>query len=88
MEEVFPVLAGVVVGLVTGSVRLVWLRILLLVLAGIVFGVTASLISGELATSWIYLLIDTAEVIVVAAMTIVGMTAWRRRLAAKMARYR
>lgn len=88
MEEVFPVLAGVVVGLVTGSVRLVWLRILLLVLAGIAFGVTASWISGELATSWIYLLIDTAEVIVVAAMTIVGMTAWRRRLAAKMARYR
>ena len=88
MEEVFPVLAGVVVGLVTDSVRLVWLRILLLVLSGIGFGVTASWISGELAMSWIYLLIDSAEVIVVAAMTIVGMTAWRRRLAAKMARYR
>ena len=51
MEEVFPVLAGVVVGLVTSSVRLVWLRILLLVLAGIGFGVTASWIGGELATS-------------------------------------
>ena len=88
MEEVFPVLAGVVVGLVSDSVRLVWLRVLLLVLSGIGFGVMASWISGELATSWIYVLIDTAEVIVVAAMTIVGMTVWRRRHAAKMARYR
>jgi uncharacterized membrane protein len=88
MEEVFPVLAGVVVGLVSDSVRLVWLRVLLLVLSGIGFGVMASWISGELAMSWIYVLIDTAEVIVVAAMTIVGMMVWRRRLATKMARYR
>jgi len=88
MEEVFPVLAGVVVGLVSDSVRLLWRRVLLLVLAGIGFGVTASWISGELAMSWIYVLIDTAEVIVVAAMTIVGTTVWRRRHAAKMARYR
>jgi hypothetical protein len=88
MEEVFPVLAGVVVGLVTDSVRPMWLRVLLLVLSGLGFGVTASWISGELAISWIYVLIDTAEVIGVAAMTIVGITVWRRRLAARMARYR
>jgi hypothetical protein len=86
MGEVFPVLAGVVVGLATNSVRLVWLRIFLLVLLGLGFGVVASWISGELATSWTYVLIDIAQVIGAGAMTIVGITVWHRRLASRMAR--
>jgi hypothetical protein len=60
MEEVFPVLAGVVVGLAAHSVTSVWLRLSLLVLFGLAFGVVASWISGELAISWTYVLIDIA----------------------------
>ncbi len=86
MEEVFPVLAGVVVGLATISVSLVWLRISRLVLFGLGFGVIASWISGELGISWVYVLIDIAQVIGAGAMTTVGITFWRRRRAWRMAR--
>jgi hypothetical protein len=86
MEEVFPVLAGVAVGLATHSVRLVWPRISLLVLLGLGFGVIASWISGELAISWVYVLIDIAQVIGAGAMTTVGIIVWRRRRALRMAR--
>jgi len=83
MEEVFPVLAGVVVGLAAYGVRSVWLRLFLLVLFGLGFGVVASWISGELAISWTYALIDVAQVMGVGAMTIVGITVWRRRLVSR-----
>ena len=86
MEEVFPVLAGVAVGLVTHSVRLAWLRVSLLLLFGLGLGVIASWISGELAISWVYVLIDIAQVIGAGAMTTVGITFWRRRRAWRMAR--
>jgi hypothetical protein len=86
MEEVFPVLAGVVVGLAISSVRLMWLRIFLLVVFGLGFGFMASWISGELAMSWAYVLIDTAQVIGAGAMTTVGITVWRRRRAWRAAR--
>jgi hypothetical protein len=61
MEEVFPVLAGVVVGLVTSRVMQTWLRVIAVVLLGLAFGAIASWISGELALSWVYVVIDTAQ---------------------------
>lgn len=82
MEEVFPVLAGVAVGLAIHSVRLVWLRISLLVLLGLGLGAVASWISGELEISWVYVLIDSAQVLGAGAMTTVGIAFWRRRQAA------
>jgi len=85
MEEVFPVLAGVAVGLATHSVRPVWLRICLFVLFGLGLGVIASWISGELAVSWVYVLIDSGQVIGAGAMTAVGITFWLRRRAWWMA---
>jgi len=86
MEEVFPVLAGVVVGLVTSRVMQTWLRVIAVVLLGLAFGAIASWISGELAVSWVYVVIDTAQVIGVSVMITVLVRAWRRRLAARMAR--
>ncbi len=86
MEEVFPVLAGVVVGLATFSVGPVWLRALLIGVLGVGLGAVASWISGELAVSWIYVLIDTAQVIGAAVMTGVLVKAWLRRRARSMAR--
>ena len=86
MEEVFPVLAGVVVGLVTSRIMQTWLRVIAVVLLGLAFGAIASWISGELAVSWVYVVIDTAQVIGVSVMITVLVRAWRRRLAARMAR--
>jgi len=86
MEEVFPVLAGVVVGLVTSRIMQTWLRVIAVVLLGLAFGAIASWISGELAVSWVYVVIDTAQVIGASVMITVLVRAWRRRLAARMAR--
>ena len=81
MEEVFPVLAGIIVGLVTERIPSTTLRAVLIVVLGIAFGIAASWLAGELAISWIYVLIDTAQVIVAAVATVVLIRMWRRRLA-------
>ena len=86
VEEVFPVLAGVVVGLATHRLAPTWLRVFVLALLGLAFGAIASWISGELAVSWVYLVIDTAQVIGASVMTAVLVRAWRRRVGARMAR--
>jgi hypothetical protein len=86
MDEVFPVLAGIAVGLVTYRMGPVWLRVVLIGVLGIAFGAMASWVSGELAISWIYLVIDTAQVVGASVMTAVLVTVVRRRLAPRMAR--
>ena len=68
MDEVFPILGGVIVGLVVPTVVPV-------------LGVTASWISGELAVSTVYILIDVAQVLGATLATWVLVTAWRRRSA-------
>ena len=62
MDEVFPVLCGVVLGLAAGhlSLRLRWLAMLI----GVpLVGITASYISGELSIGWQFVLIDMTEVL-------------------------
>jgi hypothetical protein len=81
MEEVFPVLAGVVVGLLTCGVRPAWLKAVVVAVLGVALGAVASWISGELATSAIYVLIDAAQVIAAAVMTGVLAKLWLRRRA-------
>jgi len=86
MDEVFPVLAGVVVGIVTHRVRSVRLHAVLVAVLGFACGTMASWISGELAVSWSYLLIDIAQVIAASIMTTVLIGVWRRRHARSLAR--
>ncbi len=81
MDEVFPVLAGVVVGLVVPTVVPSRLRWLVVVVLGVALGVTASWISGELAVSTVYILIDVAQVLGASLATWVLVTAWQRRFA-------
>ena len=56
-----------------------WLRGCALGVLGVVFGVLASWISGEVAVSWFYLVIDVAQVVGAGVMTIVLVSVWRRR---------
>jgi hypothetical protein len=86
MEEVFPVLGGIVIGLATHPVGARWLRALLIGVLGVVVGACASWVSGELAVSWIYLLVDIAQVLVAAIMTGALVTVWLRRRARAVSR--
>jgi hypothetical protein len=69
MDEVFPVLAGIALGLATCPMRPGWLRLALIGIAGFGLGATASWISGELAISRVYVLVDAAQVIVAAVLS-------------------
>ncbi len=86
MDEVFPVLAGIVIGLVTYPVRVIWLRVLLVGVLGIALGAVAGWVSGELAISWVYVLIDTGQVVAASIMTGVLVRVWLRRRARSVAR--
>ena len=79
MEEVFPVLAGVVVGLALHPIASKWLRAVIMVVGSIGFGAVASWMSGEIAVSSAYLLIDTAQVFGAGALTVGLVVRWRRR---------
>jgi len=86
MDEVFPVLAGIVVGMAIHRVHPMWLGGCLVAVLALSFGAIASWVSGELAISRIYVLIDAAQVGVAAVMTAVLVRAWRRRHARSLAR--
>ncbi|PYN72342.1 MAG: hypothetical protein DMD97_23760 [Candidatus Rokuibacteriota bacterium] len=87
MDEVFPVLAGIGLGLATGAVRANWSKGLLIAVLGLAIGATASWVSGELAISWVYVLIDTAQVVGASVLTGILVTVWvRRRRARAIAR--
>ena len=64
MDEVFPVLSGIVIGLATYFVRRLWLRVALIGVFGFGLGAIASWVSGEITLSYAYVLIDAAQVIV------------------------
>jgi hypothetical protein len=85
MDEVFPVLAGVAVGLVAERVPSTMLRAALIAVLGAALGVVASWLAGELAISWFYTLIDTAQVVVAAVATVALVALWRRRVARRVA---
>jgi hypothetical protein len=79
MDEVFPVVAGIVLGLVVSRFSDPVLRAMAIAVVGLALGTTASWISGELAISWVYVFIDTLQVTVASVMTLGLIAAWRRR---------
>lgn len=79
MDEVFPVLAGIVVGMATDRGHPAWLRASVIAVLALTLGVVASWLSGELAISSIYVVIDAAQVGAAAGMTAVLIFMWRRR---------
>jgi hypothetical protein len=58
MQELFPLMAGAVVGALVLAIRPQWLRVVAFVAGCVVFGVAASWISGELEESWGFLSVD------------------------------
>ena len=81
MDEVFPVVAGVVLGLITYRVSPLWMKTAMIGVLGVSIGALASWVSGELAVSWVYVLVDTGQVVLAAVMTALLVRAWLRRAA-------
>ncbi len=79
MDEVFPVLAGVALGLGLSQLAPRWLRLAVLTGLATLFGVAASWISGELAISWGYAILDVGQVLASGVMTTLLAARWRRR---------
>ena len=61
MDELVPVILGVIFGVVIWLFTAGTLRTVLSVLAVMVAGVTATIASGEYQESWVYLLLDFGE---------------------------
>ncbi len=69
MGEILPISAGVVVGLICWRIASVRLRTAALVILSVLFGALASFLTGELALTWAFLLIDIPLVFLVAVGT-------------------
>lgn len=82
MNEVFPVVGGIIVGLVVGRLtvrRPPWLWVVVTVL----LGVGATVVSGEWKVSWAYLLVDIPVVGLSAAagyLVVCRVRMWELRL--------
>ena len=61
MDELIPVLIAAVFGALIWSSTRGRIRVLLLTATMVAIGVTATILSGEYAVSWLYLLPDIAE---------------------------
>jgi uncharacterized membrane protein YeaQ/YmgE (transglycosylase-associated protein family) len=79
VHELFPIVAGMVIGLIAQRLITTQLRIATLVLGSTLFGAVASFISGELLVSLAYLAFDVAQVLIVACASMILVAAWRRR---------
>ena len=69
MEELFPLVAGVVVGLIASRIASMRVRLIVAAVLTLIFAATATLISGEAAESWAFIFVDIGEVAIVAAIT-------------------
>jgi hypothetical protein len=79
MDEVFPVLSGVVLGFIIARMQAGTLRNAVLMVASLALGFLAAWISGELAVSPWYVLVDVAQVLVAAILIAVLVKRWQSR---------
>lgn len=70
MHELFPVAAGAAVGLLAFRVASMRLRVLLVAVLSVVFGVIATAISGEALISWSFAVVDIPEVLLAAGLVL------------------
>ena len=74
MHEIFPVAAGVLVGLLAFRVASFRMRALLVAALSVVFGVIATIIRGEALISWAFVLIDIPLVLGTSIVTVLVLT--------------
>ena len=79
MEEVFPVAAGAVIGLLVQWVPGPRLRAAVLVVLCLIFGALASFLAGELEISMAFISVDTVLVFVGALLAVGAVALYRRR---------
>ncbi len=79
MGEVFPLAAGAVVALVVARYVAARRRWAATVGLAIVFGVIATIISGEALESWLFALVDVGLVLLAAVVTAGAVALWQRR---------
>ena len=82
MEEVFPVGCGVILGLAVAHLVSGRLRGWVLAIGSLLIGAMAAWITGELAVSWLYLLVDVGQVLVAGGLTWILALRWRRLVGA------
>ena len=82
MEEVFPVSGGVILGLVVAYLVSGRLRGWVLAIGSLLIGAMAAWVTGELAVSWLYLLVDVGQVLVAGGLTWILALRWRRLVGA------
>lgn len=70
MHEIFPVVAGVLVGVIAMRIASLQVRAIVIALLSVLFGVAASAVSGELALSWEFVLVDIPLVAISALATV------------------
>jgi hypothetical protein len=80
VEEVFPIAAGAVIGLLAQWVPGARLRAAVLIVLCLVFGALASFLAGELEVSWAFISVDTVLVFVGALLAVGAVTLYRRRV--------
>jgi hypothetical protein len=83
MNEIFPVVAGAVIGLLIPRVTNLRWGVCILVVLSVIIGTIASWISGELEISWGYILIDVGQVAIAGALMWILAARWRRRASSK-----
>ena len=71
LREVLPVAGGVLAALLASRIAAPRLRYVVLAVVAVALGVTATVVSGEAAKSWAYLLIDIGEVVLAMVVTTV-----------------
>ena len=79
MEEVFPVAAGAVIGLLVQLVPGPRLRAAVLVALCLIVGALASFLAGELEISMAFISVDTVLVFVGALLAVGAAALYRRR---------
>jgi hypothetical protein len=77
MYELIPILGGACVGWVAGGLAAGRARVALVVVLTICIGLAASVVSGELAESWLFALWDISQAAV--AATLLGVSRARHR---------
>jgi hypothetical protein len=82
MQEVFPLAAGALIGVLVQWVPGTRLRAIVLVALCLLFGTLASFLSGELAVSAAFISVDTVLVFVGALVAVAAVMLWRRRSSA------